>query len=240
MPRWGMVVDLDKCTACQACVAACRAENNIPIAGPQQAALGRAISWMELIPILEGEYPHMRARLLPRPCMHCENPPCVKVCPVQALTKSPEGIVIRVHARCIGCRFCVQACPYGVNFFNWYEPAWPEELAESLSPDTAIRPKGVVEKCYFCHHRLQTAREQARVEGRELRGEGDYVPACVQVCPAGALTFGDLENPSTRVWQLSRSPRSFRLLEELGLEPHVYYLREGEWYAGAPSAPRRG
>jgi molybdopterin-containing oxidoreductase family iron-sulfur binding subunit len=227
MARWGMVIDLDRCTGCQACVVACKAENNVPVVTPREAQAGRLMLWMTVIPEVEGEFPRVRARFTPRPCMQCENPPCVKVCPVQAMTKSPEGIVSHVFARCIGCRFCVQACPYGVTYFNWQAPSWPADLREALNPDFAIRPTGVVEMCDFCHHRLQHAREEARADGREVRGEGEYVPACVQACPARALIFGDLDDPNTAASRLAHSPRAFRMLEDLGTAPKVYYLKEG-------------
>jgi menaquinone reductase, iron-sulfur cluster-binding subunit len=225
--RWGMVIDLDRCTGCQACVTACQAENNVPPPTPEAAAEGRSIRWMDLLPFVEGEYPEVKLRLVPRPCMQCERPPCIKVCPVGATGISTEGIVYQVYRRCIGCRYCTTACPYTVRYFNWYDPTWPGDLGQALNPDVSLRPKGVVEKCDFCHHRLQKARDLARAEKRPLR-EGDYVPACVESCPAGAMFFGDLDDPSSRVAELVRSPRAFRLLEDLGTEPRVHYLREGE------------
>ncbi|MFQ6092673.1 MAG: 4Fe-4S dicluster domain-containing protein [bacterium] len=230
MPRWGMVIDLDKCTGCGACVAACRVENNVPSAGPREAARSRAIFWMELITSFEGEHPHLKTRILPRPCFHCDNPPCTKVCPVRATYKNDEGIVAQIYHRCIGCRYCVNNCPYGAKFFNWYTPHWPAEYREALNPDVSVRTKGVVEKCTFCHHRLLKAREKAKVERREL-AEGDYVPACVQTCPAQAISFGDLDDRSSRVTQLAESSRAFRLLADLGTQPKVIYLTEGEWHA---------
>ncbi len=226
-PRWGMVVDLDRCTACQACGTACQVENNVPPPTPEVAALGRAIRWMDLVPYQEGEYPHVKLRLVPRPCMQCDNPPCIKVCPVGATTKGQDGIVAQVYARCIGCRYCTTACPYTVRYFNWYPPSWPGELAQALNPDVSVRPKGVVEKCTFCHHRLQKARDRARAERREV-APGEYTPACAETCPTQAITFGDLDDPHSEVARLARSPRVFRLLEDLGTEPKVYYLREGE------------
>jgi Fe-S-cluster-containing dehydrogenase component len=227
MMRWGMVVDLDRCTACQTCVVACKAENNVPVVSPELARESRLMEWMELIPEAEGEYPNVRARFTPRPCQQCDHAPCVKVCPVQALSQSPEGIVSRVFARCIGCRFCVQACPYGVIQFNWRAPRWSGDLYDALNPDTSVRPTGVAESCDFCRHRFQRAREQARAEDREIRGEGDYVPACVQACPAQALIFGDLEDANTEAARLARGPRAYRLLEDLGTAPKVFYLKEG-------------
>jgi Fe-S-cluster-containing dehydrogenase component len=197
MARWGMVIDLDRCTGCQACVVACKAENNIPVSSPDGARQGRLMQWMEVIPEVEGEYPNVRARFTPRPCQQCD------------------------------CRFCVQACPYGVIQFNWRAPHWPGDLREALDPDIAVRPTGVAESCDFCRHRYQRAREQARAEGREVRGEGDYVPACVQACPARALTFGDLDDPNTEAARFARGPRAYRMLEDLGTAPKVFYLKEG-------------
>ncbi len=225
MSQWGMIIDLDKCTGCQACVVACQAENNIPIPRPEEVDQGRAISWMEMIPMIEGEYPRVKIRFIPRPCMHCDNPPCIKVCPVRATYENNEGIVAQIYARCIGCRYCANNCPYGVKYFNWYKPEWPDEIKESLNPDVPIRPKGVVEKCTFCNHRRQKAKEKAKVEGRPL-SEGDYVPACVEVCPSKAMYFGDLDDPNSQVSKLSENRRAFRLLEELGTKPRVIYLGE--------------
>lgn len=226
MHRWGMVIDLDKCSACQACVVACQAENNIAIIGPEEAAKGRTIHWIELIPHIEGEYPHVKARLIPRPCMHCDHPPCTKVCPVYATYINEEGLVAQINYRCIGCRYCTTACPYTVKYFNWYTPQWPKEMKGALNRDVSIRTKGVVEKCTFCSHRLLRAREKAKIEGRELLPE-DYIPACVQACPSRAMYFGDLNDPHSVVSTLSRERRAFRLMEELGTEPKVYYLAEG-------------
>jgi Fe-S-cluster-containing dehydrogenase component len=227
VPRWGMVIDLDRCTACQACVVACQAENNLPPPTVEDARHGRSITWMELTPFVEGEYPQVKMRLLPRPCMHCDNPPCVKVCPVGATYKSEEGIVGQIFSRCIGCRYCTTACPYTVRYFNWSEPQWPEPMKKGLNPDVSVRPKGVVEKCTFCHHRLIRARDRAAYEGRPLR-PGEYVPACAEACPANAITFGDLDDPSSEVSHQAHSRRAYQLMEDLGTEPKVIYLREKE------------
>ena len=178
---------------------------------------------------MEGEYPNLRARFIPRPCMHCDKPPCVKVCPVGATYKNKDGLIAQIYSRCIGCRYCTNNCPYTVKYFNWFKPEWPKEMKSYLNPDVSIRTKGVVEKCSFCHHRLQKAKERAQAENRQLE-PGDYIPACVQTCPTEALYFGDLDDSKSTVVQLARSPRAFRLLEELGTEPKVYYLTEGEWH----------
>jgi len=226
MARWGMVIDLDKCTACQACVVACKIENNVPSPAPGQAAMGRTISWIRLIEY-ESEGEHGDKTFTPVPCMQCDRPPCIQVCPVDATNISQEGIVRQVYARCIGCRYCTNACPYSVRQFNFYTPQWPQEAEEYLNPDVSVRPKGVVEKCTFCHHRLQRAKEKARAEHREVLS-GDYIPSCVEICPAKAMAFGDLDDPNSEVAALARSRRAFRLLEELGTEPKVIYLKEGE------------
>lgn len=228
MPRWGMAIDLAKCSACQACVVACQSENNVPCASPEEAARGRIISWISLLPELEGEYPRLNMRLMPMTCLHCDKPPCIVVCPVRATGISPEGTVRQIFARCIGCRYCTTACPYTRRMFNWYRPEFPGELVSALNPDVSVRPKGVVEKCTLCHHRLLKAREEAKAAGHPLL-EGDYMPACAEACPSGAITFGDLEDPGSNVAQLARNPRVFRVLEDLGTKPKVFHLAEGEW-----------
>ena len=227
MPKWGMVIDLNKCTGCGECVAACKVENNVAIVGQEESEKGRTMLWMDILTIHEGEYPHVKVRYIPRPCYHCDNPPCIKVCPVRATYLNEEGIVTQIFPQCIGCRYCMAACPYTVKSYDWYEPWWPQEMASALNPDVSVRPAGVVEKCTFCIHRLQKAKEQAAVEDRELQ-EGDYVPACAESCPTQAISFGDLDNPNSEVSLLTRSSRAFRLLEELGTKPKVYYLSEVE------------
>jgi molybdopterin-containing oxidoreductase family iron-sulfur binding subunit len=223
MTRWGMVIDLDRCTGCAACEVACKSENNIPTVGPEQAEMGRAMSWMRVIAEVQGDFPATTIQFYPRPCMHCDNPPCIRVCPVQATYLNDEGIVGQIYARCIGCRYCGNACPYTVKYFNWYGPEWPLSERRYLNPDVSVRPRGVIEKCTFCHHRLQRARETARAEEREVLEE-DYQPACAEICPTGAITFGDLDNRNHRVSALKEDPRAMRLLEDLGTQPKVYYL----------------
>lgn len=228
MARWGMVIDLDKCFACQSCTLACRMENNTAVAGPDQAARDRAILWNEVLPFVEGEYPKVQVLLIPRPCQQCDNPACIRVCPVRATYKNDEGVVLVDYDRCIGCRMCTVACPYQVRYFNWYRPEWPEALRRHLNPDPEVapRPKGVVEKCTFCVQRRRKAEEKALAEGRPFQAT-DYQPACVQTCTGHARYFGDLDDPKSLVYQLSRSPRAFRLLEEMGTQPKVYYLKQG-------------
>ncbi len=228
--RWGMVIDLDRCTGCQACAVACRAENNVPVAGATNTERGRSIFWMNLLTVSEGEYPNLRQQFFPTPCNHCEDPPCIKVCPVGATTQSAEGIIQQVPGRCIGCRLCEVSCPYTRRYFNWSAPAWPEEDREHLNPDVSPRSHGVIEKCLFCHHRIRAVKATARAEGRALTdADVRRLPACAQSCPAEAIVFGDLNDPASEVRRLSESPRAFRLLEELGTRPKVFYLREAKW-----------
>jgi molybdopterin-containing oxidoreductase family iron-sulfur binding subunit len=224
-----MVIDLDRCTGCEACAVACKAENNVPVSPPSEAAKGRELSWLTVTKEVTGSFPNPKLRFLPQMCMQCDDPPCIKVCPVRATYKNHEGLVAQVYSRCIGCRYCTMACPYTAKYFNWYTPEWDEESRKSWNPDVSIRPKGVVEKCSFCHHRLQNARDKARAEDRDLN-PGEYLPACVQSCPADAMVFGDLDDPDSEVHRLSRSSRAFRLHEDLGTNPKVYYLSEGEWH----------
>jgi molybdopterin-containing oxidoreductase family iron-sulfur binding subunit len=218
-----MVIDLERCNGCQACEVACRSENNIAVGGPRAARESRTISWLKVRTEVTGDWPDVQARFVPQLCMHCDRPPCTLVCPVQATSIDHEGIVNQIYARCIGCRYCANACPYTVKFFNWRRPVHPSSVQAGLNPDVSVRPVGVIEKCTFCSHRLQHAREQARAEKRQLR-EGDYVPACAESCPTGAIVFGDLTDPNQQVAVLARDKRAFRLQEGLGTQPKVYYL----------------
>ena len=191
---------------------------------------------MELVPKdaspgIDGEA-RTPMELLPTPCLHCENPPCVKVCPVNATYQNDEGLVATIYDRCIGCRYCEMACPYSRRYFNWSEPEWPESFKSFLNPDVATRPEGVIEKCTMCSHRIRDVKETARLEERELvDAELQKLPACAQSCPADAITFGDLADSTSLVSRLARNPRVFRLLEHLGTRPKVFYLardrREG-------------
>ena len=204
MTRWGMVIDLDRCTGCGGCIASCHQENNLVASGAEESARDRGFHWLRLLREVSGSEREVKVRFLPQPCFHCDDPPCVKVCPVHATYLNEEGIVGQIYGRCIGCRYCMAACPYNAKVFNWFEPQWPGEMATKANPDVSKRPKGVVEKCTFCHHRIVRAREEAAVQGRELQ-DGDVTPACAESCPAKAIVFGDLDDPDSRVSQMIQS-----------------------------------
>ena len=226
-PRWGMVIDLDRCTGCEACVVACHAENNVPVVGEKEAIKVRTLHWIRIERYWEGEYPNLKARFMPVVCQHCTEAPCEPVCPVFATYHTPEGLNAQVYNRCIGTRFCGSACPYKVRVYNWFRPEFPGSLSEQLNPDVSVRERGIIEKCSLCVHRIHRAEREADLEGREIQ-DGDIQPACVQSCPPSALIFGDLSDPESRVSRLAQSNRAFRLLEVLGTDPAIIYLKGGE------------
>ena len=230
---YGMVIDLDKCTGCGTCMIACAAENNVAVR-PDESDKQRSITWMLLYKIDNGKkFPHTEVCYFPRPCMHCDHhPPCVSVCPATATKIDYQsGIVSQIYTRCIGCRYCMAACPYHARTFNWWDTYFPKGkgLERYLSPEVSPRMRGVVEKCTFCHHRLMRAKNQAYTEHRRELEENEYITACAEACPAQAITFGDLNNSAHKVSQLKKSPYAFRLLERLGTEPKVYYLSTKDW-----------
>lgn len=227
LPRWGMVVDLDRCTGCQACVVACHAENNVPVVGEQEAVKRRTLHWIRIERYWEGEYPNIRARFMPVLCQHCEEAPCEPVCPVFATYHTPEGLNAQVYNRCIGTRFCGSACPYKVRVYNWFVPEYPEPLEQQLNPDVSVRQRGIIEKCSFCVQRIRRTELDAAAQNREVQDE-EIQPACVQSCPSSALIFGDLNEPESRASRLARGNRAFRLLDVLGTDPAVIYLKGGE------------
>ncbi len=168
--KWAMVVDLDRCTGCEACVVACHAENNIPTAGDDQAARGRAKHWIRVERYWEGEFPNARLRFQPVLCQQCDDAPCEPVCPTYASYHTPEGLNAQVYNRCIGTRFCANACPYTVRFFNFYNPEWDKPLHLQLNPDVSVRSVGIMEKCTFCVQRIHVGgdpggRRKTRTEG---------------------------------------------------------------------------
>lgn len=226
-PQWAMVIDLDRCTGCEACVVACRVENNIPTVGPVEAAKGRSINWIRVERYFEGEYPDVKARFMPVLCQHCEEAPCEPVCPVYATYHTDEGLNAQVYNRCVGTRYCANNCPYTVRFFNFFDPVWDAPLEKALNPEVSVRTGGVMEKCTFCIQRIRKGEEKAKDEGRAVR-DGDVTPACVQTCETKAMYFGNIADPTSEVSKLSKSNRATRLLEELGTKPRVIYLNKGD------------
>ncbi len=233
MARYGMVIDLSRCMGCRSCVEACKVENNT----------GQNMFFMYVFRWENGDYPHVKMSYLPRPCMHCSNAPCVKVCPVGARHKREDGIVLTDYDRCIGCRICAVACPYGVNNFNWKKPSanqyydWKhlegedtygsgsiqDEIKEDALPyrnpdhdrlyggrlvSGSGHNSGIMEKCTFCVHRVDKG----------------MLPACVANCPVKTLHFGDLDDPNSEVSHLLGHKPSFRLLDEVGTQPSVFYI----------------
>ncbi len=231
---WGMVVDQDLCTGCQACVAACAMENNVPFVGEVDAGYGRMMHWIRIERFWQGTFPEVKMTpYQPVMCQQCHNAPCEPVCPVYASVHSAsEDINLQVYNRCVGTRYCANNCPYQARVFNWrdYTDAriHPEltTLQNQLNPDVTVRRRGVMEKCTFCIQRIRHAEDTADSENRPIQ-DGDVVPACAQACPASAIVFGRIDDPNTQVSQAGRNTRGSHLLEELGTLPRVTYLAAG-------------
>jgi Fe-S-cluster-containing dehydrogenase component len=222
--RYAMVIDLRRCIGCEACTVACKVENNIPVNLSDKPE--RKIFWNEVLFKEEGKYPYPDRNFWPRPCFHCDNPSCIKVCPVKATYQDKErGLVLQRYEKCIGCKSCMIACPYDVRSYNWSKPHWPQEKYEAFNPDVEKRYEGIVEKCTFCIHRIKAAEEKAKSENRDIR-DGEIQPACVLTCVGKARFFGDLNDPESAVSVLVRSGRAYRLKEEIGNKPKVFYLKE--------------
>ena len=228
--QWSMAIDLDACTGCNACAAACYSENNVPVVGRELCSHGREMSWLRIerhqAPLVQETDVISPDRIsLPVLCQHCHNAPCEPVCPVFATYHNPEGLNAQVYARCVGTRYCSNNCPYKVRRFNWHTFTVPEPLQLQLNPDVTTRTAGVMEKCTFCVQRIQEGKNRADREDREVR-DGDITPACAQTCPADAIVFGDLNDPESRISRMGDHPRGYHILEQLNTRPAVTYLKK--------------
>ena len=250
--KWGMAIDLNKCVGCNACVVACQAENNVPIVGKEQMIRGREMHWLRIDRYFQADVdPNSslanlhtpvdpKVVMQPMACAHCETAPCEEVCPVAATVHTEEGINAMAYNRCIGTRYCANNCPYKVrrfNYFNYnteygYFYGWQDKREQAskklqslvLNPEVTVRGRGVMEKCTYCIQRVQNGKIYSRSKGDGLVHDGDIQSACQQACPTGAIVFGDLNDKTSRVYQLHNDSRAYAVLEELNIKPRTLYL----------------
>jgi molybdopterin-containing oxidoreductase family iron-sulfur binding subunit len=219
-----MVVDLNSCTGCSACLLSCQAENNVPVVGREEVLRQREMHWIRLDRYYKGDDENTSVAHQPVMCFQCDNASCESVCPVLATVHSSEGLNMQVYNRCVGTRYCANNCAYKVRRFNWFGYPHDDAMANlALNPDVTVRSRGVMEKCTFCIQRIEEVKIRARNEGRAIR-DGEVQTACQQSCPTQAIFFGDMTDAESRVNHLKRDERDYILLEELNLRPQISYL----------------
>jgi len=245
--HWGLVVDMNTCIGCGACVSACHIENNVPIVGKKYTADAKEMHWMRIDRYFahdlanDPEALNLKVAFQPMMCQHCDNAPCENVCPVNATNHSSEGINQMAYNRCIGTRYCANNCPYKVRRFNWFdfqgadsfyknsifnndEYVYTDDLMRMvLNPDVTVRSRGVMEKCTFCVQRIQEGKLTAKKESRQLK-DGEIITACASACPTNAITFGDQNDPASTIAKLKKNERNYGVLEEIHVLPNVTYL----------------
>lgn len=228
--RWGMAIDLQKCTGCGACITACYAENNIPFVGKELVAKRRDMAWIKIERYFEksDNKAGFETRFLPMLCQHCGNAPCEPVCPVYATYHNPEGLNGMVYNRCVGTRYCSNNCSYSVRKFNWFQYKFPEPLDWQLNPDVTVRGVGVMEKCTFCVQRINYAKDQAKDKGRDVL-DGEVQVACAQACGSDAIVFGNLKDPESKASRLSKNERGYKVLHTLNTQSSITYLKKVKW-----------